>query len=126
MFLVIPATRNNIATWFLGLAFDHIILHHRFLGRVCISVSVMHFGWYAQRFVTNYAEQPYWTGAAALACGLAIVATTTNWMRRNRFNVFFWTHYAFFGFFAFGFIHVRQVGTRSNALQCRISLLYVA
>ena len=25
MFLVLPATRNNILTWFLGLSFDHIV-----------------------------------------------------------------------------------------------------
>ena len=58
MFLVLPATRNNILTWFLGLAFDHIVLHHRFLGRVTIFVSVLHFGWYAQRFIARYNELP--------------------------------------------------------------------
>eukprot|EP00038_Savillea_parva_P004495 m.138613 g.138613 ORF g.138613 m.138613 type:complete len:1032 (-) comp11487_c0_seq1:152-3247(-) len=108
MFLVLPATRNNILTWVLGLSFDHIVLQHRFLGRVTIGVSVLHFGWYAQRLGGHFAERPYWTGAAALACGLGIVATTTNFMRRRHFNVFFWTHYLFFGFFAFAFVHVRQ------------------
>jgi hypothetical protein len=83
------------------------VLHHRFLGRVTIGVSCIHFGFYAKRMGTHFTEQPYWTGTAALMCGLAIVATTTNWMRRNQFNVFFWTHYAFFGFFAFAFFHVK-------------------
>eukprot|EP00038_Savillea_parva_P018065 m.22326 g.22326 ORF g.22326 m.22326 type:complete len:1212 (+) comp3975_c0_seq2:424-4059(+) len=108
MFLVIPATRNNILTWLLGLSFDHIILQHRFLGRVTILIALLHFGWYADRIGQHLSEHAYWTGLVALLCGLGIAVTTTNWMRRHQFNVFFWTHYLFFGFFAFAFIHVPQ------------------
>jgi len=108
MFLVIPATRNNILTWFLGMAFDHIILHHRFLGRVTVALSLLHGALYFDELLQTPSQHVYWTGAAALGCGLGIAATTTDYVRRKLFNVFFWTHYLFFGFFGFAFFHVRQ------------------
>eukprot|EP00035_Acanthoeca_spectabilis_P003805 m.95689 g.95689 ORF g.95689 m.95689 type:complete len:333 (+) comp12337_c0_seq1:1946-2944(+) len=42
---------------------------------------------------------------AALLCCLGIAATTTDYMRRQQFNVFFWTHYLFVGFFIFAYAH---------------------
>ena len=43
MFLVIPATRNNILTWFLGLSFDHIVrlflIPSSFLVALCVVFS---------------------------------------------------------------------------------------
>eukprot|EP00978_Attheya_sp_CCMP212_P033940 scaffold139774_cov59-Attheya_sp.AAC.1 len=108
IFLVISATRNSILTWFLGLAFDHIILYHRFLGRVTISIALLHFFWYFDRFLNHASEFTYWTGLFALLCGLGIVATTANWVRRNKFNAFFWSHYLFIGFFVFACMHVHQ------------------
>eukprot|EP00037_Helgoeca_nana_P028113 m.327828 g.327828 ORF g.327828 m.327828 type:complete len:890 (+) comp27684_c0_seq1:429-3098(+) len=108
MFLVVPATRNNILTWFFGLPFDHIILHHRFLGRVTVVLSLAHGIMYFDRFLQNSTEQTYWAGMAALCCGLGIAATTTDFVRRKLFHVFFWTHYLFIGFFAFSYVHVRQ------------------
>jgi predicted ferric reductase len=108
IFLVMPATRNNVLTWFLALPFDKVVLHHRFVGRVTFIIVFLHFCWYFERFTRRSSEWVYWTGFAAFACGLVIVATTTDWVRRNGFNVFFWAHYSFAGFFAFAYIHVQQ------------------
>ena len=113
MFLVVPATRNSVLTWFLGLPFDHVVLYHRFMGRITIALALAHGAFYVKRWVSaRDAGKPYeWiyvTGAAALLCGLVILATTTNWVRRNHFNAFFWAHYSFIGFFAFGYMHIRQ------------------
>lgn len=44
----------------------------------------------------------------ALVCALGIAVTTTDYMRRQHFNVFFWTHYLFVGFFVFGYVHVPE------------------
>lgn len=108
IFVVVPATRNSILTWFLGLPFDHVILYHRFIGRVMVAVAFLHFCWYFDRLLDHASEKVYWTGLAALGCALGIVVTTTNWIRRNHFNVFFWSHYLFVGFFAFTYFHVTQ------------------
>eukprot|EP00937_MAST-01D_sp_MAST-1D-sp2_P001989 g1989.t1 len=115
MFLVVPATRNSVLTWFLGIPFDHVILHHRFLGRVTISLATAHGAWYFQELVGQHDnwveysnEMIYVTGFFSLFCGWVIAATTTNWFRRHYFNVFFWAHYSFIGFFALSYMHIRQ------------------
>ena len=50
MFLVVPATRNNLLTFLLGLPFDYTILYHRFLGRFAIGLVVIHMLLYASPF----------------------------------------------------------------------------
>ena len=106
--LVMAATRNSLLTWFLGYPFDHVVAYHRALGRITIGVSFLHFGWYFERLMTNIDQQAYWAGLAALCCGVGIAVTTTDWARRNHFNVFFWSHYLFIGFFSFAYIHAKQ------------------
>jgi len=111
MLLIIPATRNNILTWGMGLAFDHIVLYHRFLGRTAILVAFVHGCFYVTQFVRNattyinFSDFVNWTGAGALICGLVIVATTFDRVRRRFFNVFFFAHYSFVGFFTFAYMH---------------------
>jgi hypothetical protein len=107
-FLVVPATRNSVLTWAAGLPFDHVILHHRFLGRVTIALSCVHGACYVRAWVKQPRSALYLYGFFAMLCGLVILATTTNWFRRRYFNVFFYAHYAFVGFFAFAYAHVRQ------------------
>ena len=41
--LVMPATRNSVLTWFLGLPFDHVVAYHRFFGRFTMLCATLHF-----------------------------------------------------------------------------------
>jgi hypothetical protein len=101
MFLILPATRNNLLTWLLGMPFDHLVLYHRFLGRFTVVVVLVHFLFYWEGVANRLSEREYWTGFAAMLCGLLIVATTFEWVRRKQFNLFYWAHFSFIGFFVF-------------------------
>ena len=97
--------RNNLLTWTLGLSFDRVILYHRFLGRVTVTLAVLHGSLYIPN---NYSAYINGMGAAALACGLIIFFTTFDYIRRNLFNLFFYAHYSFIGYFVFAYLHAKQ------------------
>jgi predicted ferric reductase len=106
MLLIFPAARNSILTVGLGLAFDHAVVYHRFVGRFAILCVVIH-GWYFLDYV-NRARFAFVTGAAALGCGVVIFLTSVNYVRRNLFNLFYWSHYSFAGYLGLAYLHVPQ------------------
>ena len=104
MLLVIPACRNSILGLFLGLPFDRVVLYHRFIGRFAILCAVVHGAYYVD---TAYClSYEFVTGAGALLCGLVILFTSLNYVRRNYFNLFFWSHYSFIGYLVLAYFHV--------------------
>eukprot|EP00457_Paulinella_chromatophora_P001159 gb/GEZN01001161.1/.p1 GENE.gb/GEZN01001161.1/~~gb/GEZN01001161.1/.p1 ORF type:complete len:665 (-),score=68.40 gb/GEZN01001161.1/:546-2540(-) len=108
MMLIIPATRNSILTWFLGLPFDHVVLYHRLLGRIALACAVVHFGFYWKAFRASLSSFKYLTGFFAMLCGLIIFVTSVEWFRRSKFEVFYWAHFSFLGYFALAWFHVPQ------------------
>ena len=91
MLLVVPATRNNVLTLLLGLPFDRVVLHHRFLGRATITIVFAHFIMYLDQLMARISEHLYWTGLGAFCFLLVILVTTFDWVRRKQFNVFYWS-----------------------------------
>jgi NAD(P)H-flavin reductase len=108
MLLIVPATRNSILTWGLGLAFDHVVRFHRFCGRFALLCVLVHFLYYAQRWADNATDYVDMTGFIAGAFGLVIFLTSLNYCRRRHFNLFFWSHYSFVGYFVAAYMHVPQ------------------
>ena len=106
MLLIVPATRNSILTLGLGIAFDHAVVYHRFFGRFTIMCVVVHAGF----FYNAYIDEPfvYFTGIGALFCGLIIMLTSLDYIRRKYFNVFYWSHYAFVGYLTLAYFHCPQ------------------
>jgi hypothetical protein len=88
------------------MAFDHVVVYHRALGRVAVSFVIVHGVFYWKSF-RDY-PFAFKTGVGALFCGLFIFVTSLNYFRRNHFNVFYWSHYAFIGFLGLAYIHVEQ------------------
>jgi ferredoxin-NADP reductase len=43
--------------------------------------------------------------------GLIIFSTSLDYCRRKRFNIFFWSHYSFVGYFAFAYLHMPEART---------------
>eukprot|EP00462_Mataza_sp_D1_P027126 CAMPEP_0175176190 /NCGR_PEP_ID=MMETSP0087-20121206/33659_1 /TAXON_ID=136419 /ORGANISM="Unknown Unknown, Strain D1" /LENGTH=1777 /DNA_ID=CAMNT_0016467961 /DNA_START=123 /DNA_END=5458 /DNA_ORIENTATION=+ len=121
LLLVLPATHNSILTWVLGLPFDHVIIVHRWLGRWAIFCAMLHMATFFA-IKENYAtflvklQDEYETGGQfemiagifAGLCGLIIFFTSLDFMRRKHFNIFFWSHFSFLGFFVGGALHVPQ------------------
>ena len=108
MFLMVPATRNNILTWTMGQPFDVVVLYHRFLGRFAIACTALHAVMYVDQIAAHLGEYENWTGFGAFVFGMVILLTSVNWVRRNTFNVFYWAHFAFLGFFLLAYLHSRQ------------------
>ena len=46
LFVVIPASRNSLWAWLLGLPFDQTITIHRWIGRLIVTEATGHFVWY--------------------------------------------------------------------------------
>ena len=104
LFLVALATRNSIFTWVLGMAFDQMLVYHRFLGRITILTAVIHALFYVKR-ITDFSDPVILTGVLSLGCGLLIAVTSLNCIRRRFFNIFFYSHFAFIGFLVGIFMH---------------------
>jgi hypothetical protein len=112
VFLVVSAIKNSVFTWFLGMAFDQIIVYHQFIGRVTVLMSIIHFCFYFNRlvelgFVGFMSDRVYKTGFIALMFGIFITISSLNWIRRKYFNVFYWSHIAFVGFIVCVYLHAR-------------------
>lgn len=105
MFSVLPATRNNILTWLLGLPFDHVVLYHRAIGRFGLITAIIHFGFYV---ANPYPSWTYTTGYVALTCVSVMTITSLEFFRRDYFNFFFITHFLFIPFFVFAYLHTRM------------------
>jgi hypothetical protein len=104
MLLVIPASRNSILALGLGMPFDQVVVYHRAIGRVAVLLVIVHGLYYIDK--RSSSRFAYDTGMGALACGVFIYLTSLNWVRRNLFNVFYWSHYTFVIFLALAYVHV--------------------
>jgi len=102
MFAVVPATRNNVITWLLGISFDHVILYHRALARWAMLTLVLHFLFLLFPLGTTWR---YMTGYISLSLGVIIMVTSINSIRRKHFNLFYYSHFLFIPFFVFTFLH---------------------
>jgi len=110
LFMLIPATRNSLLTWFLGLPFDHVILYHRVLGRWAIFTLTLHLALYFPGGFSWANLSPdeaftYYTGIAAYVCGFLITVTSIEYVRREYFNVFYYAHWLFVPMLVLAFMH---------------------
>eukprot|EP00808_Paulinella_micropora_P028411 g44266.t1 len=106
--LVVPATRNSLLTWLLGLPFDQVVMYHRFLGRFCLLCVLLHACWFFRRLLRYYLTPTYYWGFFASLCGLVLFLTSLDIVRRRAFNLFFFSHYVFVGYITFAYLHVPQ------------------
>lgn len=102
LFVVLPATRNNILTWLFSLPFDHVILYHRMLARWALVTAVVHMLMY----MPIQWNHPTWTsGLVCVILAAVILGTSIDTFRRKHFNFFFAAHFLFIPFFIFMFMH---------------------
>lgn len=110
---VIPSTRNSILVWLFGMPFDHVVVYHRWLGRCAVLLALLHtfLSWDNWRkvgapyFETQFTVVKYHYGFWATFSGVVLYVTSLEWVRRNKFQMFFWAHFSFFLFFAFSWLH---------------------
>jgi NADPH oxidase len=102
LFVVLPATRNNIVTWLFGLPFDHVILYHRMLARWAVLTAVAHMFMYLP---IQWNINTWITGLVCLILAIIILATSIDTFRRKHFNFFFFCHFLFIPFFVAMWYH---------------------
>lgn len=115
LFTALPATRNSLLAWLLGLEFDRTIMFHRWLGRWTLIMAVVHFALYVSFWYDNrkFGVKPSAEiklpanlfGLSSLIAGLVIFLTSIAWLRRHRFEFFYWSHYLFVAWYCLACYH---------------------
>ena len=114
--VALPATRNSVLVWLFGVHFDRIIMFHRWLGRWVIILGVLHFAWYLSYWGeekaldtnTEFNRASNLYGFFSLFSALLIGATSISWIRRKRFQAFFWSHYLFVAYYCLACYHTAK------------------
>jgi len=109
------------STWLLGISFDKTILYHRWLGRWTIFLATVHwitswihysiqnqnqFGLALQQISSANKDN---FGYPSLAALVIIFITSLDYIRRNKYEVFFYLHYFFVIFYLFGLLHSNEM-----------------
>eukprot|EP01114_Cavostelium_apophysatum_P023357 TRINITY_DN876_c0_g1_i1.p1 TRINITY_DN876_c0_g1~~TRINITY_DN876_c0_g1_i1.p1 ORF type:complete len:1084 (-),score=247.29 TRINITY_DN876_c0_g1_i1:17-3268(-) len=111
----IPATRNSILVVTTGIPFDKAIMYHRWLGRWVVTLVTIHaiytmVQWHQTDI--SVGSQIKLTENIYGLCGWIIVLLmligSYSWIRRNLFEVFYYTHFIFIGFFVLGSLHNKK------------------
>jgi len=104
LLVAIPVTRNSIITWITKVPFDQTIMYHRWLGRITIIQGIVHFACSIDR--SNFVWSPsIYYGFISIICLAIIAFTSIESLRRQMFNLFFYSHHILFVYYVFGSFH---------------------
>jgi len=109
LFVVIPASRNSLWAWLLGLPFDATITIHRWVGRLVFVEATLHFILY---FPAGYltvgsltAVEKYRLGLTSWVALAVVFCTSLEYLRRRKYQVFYTLHFSFLFFYLFAALH---------------------
>jgi len=113
LFVVIPASRNSLWGWLLGLPFDKTITFHRWLGRLVFVEATLHMAEYFNdgyffpnnTFGDMIAVAKYKEGFISWVALLVVLLSSIEYLRRKRYEVFYALHFAFLFFYLFAALH---------------------
>jgi len=112
---VLPASRNSLLTVITGLPFERTVAFHRWVGRLVVFLTLVHalmvlrrqvimnLDWRAYFFYNPSIANIY--GMVSLVAGVLMFFTSLPWVRRLQWETFYWTHFLFFLFFIFSWLH---------------------
>lgn len=109
--VLIPAYRNSLFVTFLQVPFERTVKYHRWLGRGIMVLMTIHMVGYwdkwirAGTFETQILVLPNLFAHLAWLSGLILSITSLGYIRRNWFEFFFFSHFAYIFFFIFGILH---------------------
>ncbi|KAL3151709.1 hypothetical protein ABBQ38_012690 [Trebouxia sp. C0009 RCD-2024] len=117
LLLFYPVPRNCFLHWLFGTDFSGLIKYHRWLGTGTIWTVTMHLllyfclWWHTSTWVEEVFHWPArgvsnLAGVIAWVCGMIMLMSSTSYIRRRWYSVFYTCHIlGFIGFMAFAFMH---------------------
>jgi NAD(P)H-flavin reductase len=105
LLVALPATRNSVLVWLLGVPFDKTIMYHRWIGRLVLIQASIHFAYYPISTANDFPVNQWNYGVAAWAMLLVLFLTSIGWIRRHHFNFFFNSHFIFIAYYVIGALH---------------------
>jgi len=115
LFIILPANRNSFLVIILAIPFDKVIFYHRMLGYWLFILVWSHGLLYFPRWMSNdtfggaiaYSwgdPKVVWGNLGGIASAF-ILCTSLGFIRRNKYEVFYYLHFAFFAYYLFGSLH---------------------
>lgn len=115
---LLPINRTPMLVWLFGTSFERAVKLHRWHGRYTIAVVGAHLiasivvqGELSTLFSNSefmFFGQGYLWGVLSLLCFLVMLVTSFNYVRRNYFEVFYYSHFIFIAGFVFAVLHVSR------------------
>jgi len=111
LFLTIPATRNSLLVYLLGVPFERAIRFHRWLGRFTLCLAITHFAlnladWKTATDINDQLKlNTNIYGLIALGILVLLFLTSFDIIRRKAFELFYYLHFLFILFWIFSFLH---------------------
>lgn len=115
LFIILPANRNSFLVVILAIPFDKVIFYHRMLGYWLFILVWSHGFLYFPRWMSNdtfggaiaysWADpKVVWGNLGGIASAF-ILCTSLGFIRRNKYEIFYYLHFAFFCYYLFGSLH---------------------
>ncbi|KAL8139942.1 hypothetical protein V2J09_005963 [Rumex salicifolius] len=105
-FLFIPVSRGSVLLRLVDIPFEQAARYHVWLGHLTMFVFTLHGMSYVLFSWDEMDSIAILPGVIALLCGLLMWATALHLVRREYFELFFYTHYLYIGFVIFFALHV--------------------
>eukprot|EP00742_Colponemidia_sp_Colp-10_P009417 GILJ01010266.1.p1 GENE.GILJ01010266.1~~GILJ01010266.1.p1 ORF type:complete len:799 (-),score=93.67 GILJ01010266.1:147-2372(-) len=131
--LVLPVTRNSVWFYVFGIPFERAIKYHRWIGATVFVNMTLHLAlWWrvwdvagkwsdcALAFDASCGATPsvVWTGELAWLLTVVMAVLSYEWVRRKRFELFYYAHHMYVLVFVFACIHSSGVSrNRGNLIK---------
>jgi len=109
--VLLPIFRNSIVSLLIAIPFERSVKYHRWLGRGIFMLTTVHmigywYKWFNEgTFIEKLRVYPTMFAHASWLILLILTITSLNSVRRNWFEVFFYSHFLFIFFYIFAILH---------------------
>mmetsp|Transcript_15362 Transcript_15362/g.19251 ORF Transcript_15362/g.19251 Transcript_15362/m.19251 type:complete len:798 (-) Transcript_15362:498-2891(-) len=108
--LLLPISRNNIWSITFGVSWEAMVKFHRWLGRIMLVIVILHVSFWVNAEGWSILSLPFSTyHSDNFTIPMSVISTvflilfigvgTLDWIRRNHFEIFYYSHFVFMGVF---------------------------
>lgn len=109
--ITLPVYRNSVFVLLLSLPFERALKYHRWLGRGLLIITTIHMVGYWDRWIrdgtfgTQFASIPNIFAHLAWLSLVVLTVTSIEYLRRNFFEAFYYSHFCFIFYYIFAISH---------------------